>query len=86
MYVELSGVGGYKSPNSIILSVYFCHKSDNDLWITVLEVAHHYFITHPMSYQRKLYNTFGESHVYIMEIAHGEDDKPLVGSASCFAP
>ena len=36
------------------LTVYFCYKSDNDLWITVLEVAQRYFIFHPMSYQRIL--------------------------------
>lgn len=70
------------------LTVYFCYKSDNDLWITVLEVSQCCFISHIVSYQRipQVHNTFGEGHVYIMEIAHGEDDKPLVGSVSRSAP
>ncbi|KAK7446978.1 hypothetical protein VKT23_014191 [Stygiomarasmius scandens] len=42
------------------LTVYFCYKPGGVLWLVVLEV----------------HNTFGESHVYLLEIGKGEDDCP----------
>ena len=33
-----------------------------------------------------MHNTFGEGHVYIMEMGHNEDEKPPVGFVSSSIP
>ncbi|EGO02915.1 hypothetical protein SERLA73DRAFT_47414 [Serpula lacrymans var. lacrymans S7.3] len=46
------------------LTVYFCYKRSAELWVVVLEV----------------HNTFGESHVYLLEIGKDEETTPTKGS------
>ncbi|KAK7055458.1 hypothetical protein R3P38DRAFT_2847164 [Favolaschia claudopus] len=45
------------------LTVYFCYRPGGQLFLAVLEV----------------HNTFGESHVYCLELGKGEDEKPGKG-------
>ncbi|EPQ55867.1 hypothetical protein GLOTRDRAFT_138622 [Gloeophyllum trabeum ATCC 11539] len=42
------------------LTVYYCYKPEGQLWVVILEV----------------HNTFGERHVYILEVGKGEDPTP----------
>ncbi|KAF9497432.1 hypothetical protein BDN71DRAFT_1444927 [Pleurotus eryngii] len=42
------------------LTVYFCYKPNGDFWLCILEI----------------HNTFGESHVHILEVAQREDAPP----------
>ncbi|KIM41735.1 hypothetical protein M413DRAFT_10658 [Hebeloma cylindrosporum] len=45
------------------LSVYFCYDLEGDFWLTILEI----------------HNTFGESHVHVLEIGTNEDQVPSSG-------
>ncbi|KAF9480298.1 hypothetical protein BDN70DRAFT_833053 [Pholiota conissans] len=45
------------------LTVYFCYDSEGAFWLTVLEI----------------HNTFGESHVHILELGRDEDESPSLG-------
>ncbi|KAF9553860.1 hypothetical protein CPC08DRAFT_672793 [Agrocybe pediades] len=45
------------------LTVYFCYDANGCFWLTVLEV----------------HNTFGESHVYVLEVGKDEDSYPSRG-------
>ncbi|KAF8966901.1 hypothetical protein BDZ97DRAFT_1805803 [Flammula alnicola] len=45
------------------LTVYFCYDSTGTFWLTVLEI----------------HNTFGESHVHVLEVGQNEDETPSNG-------
>ncbi|KDR78398.1 hypothetical protein GALMADRAFT_224770 [Galerina marginata CBS 339.88] len=45
------------------LTVYFCYNSGGTFWSTVLEI----------------HNTFGESHVHVLEVGRNEDPNPSTG-------
>jgi DUF1365 family protein len=62
------------------LTVYYCYKS-NKLWVTVLEVWRAIIMSIDPSQilSQQVHNTFGESHVYVLQVGQNEDCNPPKG-------
>ncbi|KAF7420888.1 hypothetical protein PC9H_011406 [Pleurotus ostreatus] len=58
------------------LTVYFCYKSTGEFWLCVLEVRTHIHIDGCISDDEQIHNTFGESHVHVLEVGQREDAPP----------
>jgi len=59
------------------LTVYFCYNADDLLWLIVLEVrfaAFYLLLTLIEAWLAQIHNTFGESHVHVLEVNRASAD------------
>lgn len=61
------------------LTVYFCYDVNGAFWLTVLEVSHMLRLLNCRLKCAQIHNTFGESHVHVLEVGQGEDEAPSNG-------
>jgi DUF1365 family protein len=61
------------------LTVYYCYSSSGELCCVVLEVSVPLQSNSELLIYEQIHNTFGESHIHVLELGVNEDVKPSLG-------